>query len=378
MRAPAASTFSRSIRRQPLGHRRDQKSLARADDQSQEQVTQKLLSYLEQRFDTKLGYSQEPVPVTDGWETFIYHFKLQKNRALPMAWRQPLTLRLYAGPEGIPRGSHEFQVQQHLYELRYAVPAAIHWEESCTALGGPFTIMEHVFGPMVFQVMLYRPLRAIALAGHMAAMQAKLHRLSARRFPGGSKNLLERSLQAMAERIDEHGLQHLQPGLKWLRNHRPAKPRTPRILHLDYHPLNLIQTKDRGVVVIDWAFADVGDPHADVASTLMLIACAPNLGKNCWEQMVMRRGRWLLGRIYENAYRRERELDDAKLTYYRAWAALRRLIFYERWRHDGPGVTGAKAVSIHHLRPEYLDSLARYFEEMSGVALAQPKGERGA
>jgi aminoglycoside phosphotransferase (APT) family kinase protein len=48
-----------------------------------------------------------------------------------------------------------------------------------------------------------------------------------------------------------------------------------RLLHLDYHPLNVL-TDGRGVTgVIDWVNARVGDPRADLARTIAIIRLAP-------------------------------------------------------------------------------------------------------
>ena len=105
MRAHSASTISQSLGRGPLSHwRGKRRDLPRADDQSQEQVAQKLLHYLGNRFGAELRYSQQPVPVTDGWETFIYHFKLQKNRALPMEDQHDPLLQLEPVVNDLPAG----------------------------------------------------------------------------------------------------------------------------------------------------------------------------------------------------------------------------------------------------------------------------------
>lgn len=46
------------------------------------------------------------------------------------------------------------------------------------------------------------------------------------------------------------------------------------LLHLDYHPMNVLAEGDSITGVVDWANAAVGDPRADVARTLVLIALA--------------------------------------------------------------------------------------------------------
>ena len=47
------------------------------------------------------------------------------------------------------------------------------------------------------------------------------------------------------------------------------------MLHLDYHPLNVMTAGHRLTCVLDWANAAVGDPRADVARTVTLLRLAP-------------------------------------------------------------------------------------------------------
>jgi len=49
-------------------------------------------------------------------------------------------------------------------------------------------------------------------------------------------------------------------------------PAGDRIIHLDLHPLNVMNTPD-GPRVIDWANTRRGDPATDVANTWSLLAC---------------------------------------------------------------------------------------------------------
>lgn len=52
--------------------------------------------------------------------------------------------------------------------------------------------------------------------------------------------------------------------LQWLQANRPAAG-SVCLLHGDYRPKNLMWAEDRVVSVIDWAFADLGDPYYDLS-----------------------------------------------------------------------------------------------------------------
>lgn len=56
---------------------------------------------------------------------------------------------------------------------------------------------------------------------------------------------------------------------------RSVAPRPPALLHLDYHPLNVLVDGGRLSGVLDWANARVGDPRADLARTLSILRFAP-------------------------------------------------------------------------------------------------------
>jgi predicted kinase/aminoglycoside phosphotransferase len=58
-----------------------------------------------------------------------------------------------------------------------------------------------------------------------------------------------------------------EAALRWLLENRPA-PGAVALLHADYRPKNLLWAGGRVVSVLDWAFADFGDPYYDLAIAL--------------------------------------------------------------------------------------------------------------
>jgi aminoglycoside phosphotransferase (APT) family kinase protein len=73
-----------------------------------------------------------------------------------------------------------------------------------------------------------------------------------------------------------HARIHAVPGPASLRAALPASlPQGAALLHLDYHPLN-VMSSHRGITcVLDWANAAVGDPRADLARTVTVLRLAP-------------------------------------------------------------------------------------------------------
>jgi aminoglycoside phosphotransferase (APT) family kinase protein len=316
-----------------------------------------------------LGFLEYPAHVPNGWETHTYRFQLQSDHGVPDAWAGPLVVRIYASPQGAPRARHEFAVQQFLHARSFRVPRPILLEETWNLFGGPFLILERLPGRTLFDTMLRQPYRVWGLPTRMAALHARLHLLPAKGFPVPEKPFLDRRLAELRSRLRQFELYGLAPGLDWLERHRPAPPRIPRILHLDYHPFNILWNFDAPPGVIDWTEADVGDPHADIATTLMLLACVPQPHQSLWASLSVPVGRLLMRRWYLSGYRRRLPLDENKLAYYRALAAFHRLAGYGRWLCAGPTSTGCKSSALRYLSPGHLARVEHYFRRWTGVTV---------
>jgi aminoglycoside phosphotransferase (APT) family kinase protein len=331
-----------------------------ADPADSTQVAVALREYLP----TAVG---PPRLIPNGWEAWTYALELGPSPALPPDLSGPLVLRVYASPDAVPRARREFAVRQHLWQRGFPVAQPLRLETSCAVFGGPFLLVRWVPGRTLFDDMLSRPWRVFPGPRDMGRLHARLHDLPADGVPLAAGPFLPRRLEELRSLIGEYGLVGLRPGLDWLSLHRPPPSRQASLLHLDWHPLNLIRGADGGLTVLDWTEADVGDPHADLATTLLMIECLPHPAGGLWGRAAVPVGRWLTRGGYLAGYRRERPVDGRRLTYYRAWAALRRLAVYGRWLRAGPASTGAKPSAARHLRPGHLRDLCRYFERFTGT-----------
>jgi aminoglycoside phosphotransferase (APT) family kinase protein len=338
---------------------------ARPDDAGA--VAAALLDDLGRRLGTRgLAFAEPPAPVPEGWECYLYAFRL-RGRGLPPRWGRPLLLRIHANGRGVARARHEHAAPRRLRELGYPVPEPLLLEERPDLFGGPFLVMERVPGPTLLRAMLRRFWRPRYYPPLMARAHARLHDLPAEGFPALGAPSVDRGL-AEVRAACRDGLAGLTPGAEWLGARRPPPPARPSILHLDFHPLNLIVRPDGALVVLDWTYAEVGDPHADVAMTLLLLEHAP-VGAGLPARLAALVGRPIVERGYLRTYRRLRPLDEGRLAYFRAWAALRRLARYARWLRVGPGVSGCKHDLVGRLSPGFLDGLRRSFVRWSGVEI---------
>ncbi len=330
----------------------------------------RLLRYLERCLGvTDLRYASAPAALPGGWETSLYRFQLQFSPRLPPAFRQPLVLRIYAGPHGAPRARFAYAVQEHMRRLGYPVPELLLLEPGSDLLGGPFLIMEAIPGDTLFRELLHRPWKILSLSSALAQLHARLHMLPTIGFPLPRDSGLPRWLEQLEALIREHGLDALAPGLDWLRSHAPAPPCASSILHLDFHPLNVMRCADRSLTVLDWDYAGVGDRHADLAVSLMLIECVPAPETNFVDRLALTCGRPLLAQLYLRAYRKLLPVVDETLAYYQAWAVFSRLCRYGRWLCAGPEATGCKPSLLARLSPSHLADLCRYFRAGTGVSI---------
>ena len=89
------------------------------------------------------------------------------------------------------------------------------------------------------------------------------------------------------------------------------------LLHLDYHPLNVMVNGGQVSGVLDWANARAGDPRADFARTYSILRIEPYSpqGDSLWLSI----GRRLLARAWRTGYvQTGGHLNDMALFY--AWA----------------------------------------------------------
>ncbi|MCF2528086.1 phosphotransferase [Yinghuangia soli] len=129
----------------------------------------------------------------------------------------------------------EARLMAYLSERGFPVPQV--YEHTETDM-----VLERLTGPTMLDELPRRPWRAHTLGRQLGALHDRLHAL---------------------------------PAPDWLPRRFPTAAGGPgdRILHLDFHPGNVILT-GRGPVVIDWRNAHAGDPAADLAMTLAAVGAA--------------------------------------------------------------------------------------------------------
>ncbi len=329
-----------------------------------------LLDYFRRRLGVcDLTYREPPASIPHGWETHVFRFRLGSRRRLPPEYERCLIVRGYCSANALSRLRHELDLQTYLGQQGYPVAGPVVLEEEEQIFGGPFMVMRCVTGQTLFDVLLHQFPSIWWAPKRMAEVHARLHLVPAPAFSWSRGPFLERSLASMEEAIGDYHLHGLAAGLDWLRAHRPQPPPGASILHLDFHPVNLMFDEKRCTAVLDWSEADLGDRHADIAKTLVLIESAPVELDKIRDKVATAVGKALLAHWYLEAYRKILPVDEHRLRYYLAWAAFGRLCAWGKWLRATPLVTGGKPSSIRYLRADRITFLRRTFQKQAGVGV---------
>jgi aminoglycoside phosphotransferase (APT) family kinase protein len=187
-------------------------------------------------------------PISGGWDTLIW--RVEDATAT-------YALRVFR-PDQTAQCQREQSVMAAAASADLPVPA-VHastvWRER------PALLLSWCSGRTLLDEVVARPTRVWRLGVRMGELHARIH---AARMPS---DLRERLPDWIARAGDAELA--LQARLSAISGTSDA------LLHLDYHPLNVMTANGALTGVLDWANATVGDPRADFARTVSLLRLAP-------------------------------------------------------------------------------------------------------
>jgi aminoglycoside phosphotransferase (APT) family kinase protein len=243
----------------------------------------RLQAYCERAFpawqDVRVG---ELVSVSEGWESDIYSFDLVHGPGATRE-REGLILRIYPGDDARHKSVHEFRGMRQLRQVGYPVPQVLVLEHEDIPFGKPFVIMERIEGQTLWPVMFGPSVggsRQRELLTLFCELFVQLHALDWRPFADVDELAHCENpytfVDHWLDRFRDFQARFSAPGfvstLRWLEERRDGVPCSrPAVVHLDFHPANVLLRDDGSASVIDWTQVSVSDPRLDLAWTLLLI-----------------------------------------------------------------------------------------------------------
>jgi aminoglycoside phosphotransferase (APT) family kinase protein len=226
-------------------------------------------------------------PVTGGSDTAIWRVE----------WRDAsYALRVFR-PEQAATSEKEINVMQVAADHHIPVPKVVRngiWE------GRPVLLLSWINGNTLAAQLLAHPRLIRQLGSAFGRTQAAIHRI-----PAPS----EMDTTSWIEWAGD------EPELKKRLLDLPS--RKNRLLHLDYHPLNVMADGGQISGVLDWVNARAGDPRADFARTYAILRIERYSAEGDSLQLTL--ARRLLAYFWRSGYLQAGgQLDDMALFY--AWA----------------------------------------------------------
>lgn len=326
--------------------------------------------------------------LASGWETTVFEFSIGEcsPRFPSIPAGRPMALRFYQGAFADAKGQREHYTMTQLAEVGYSVPHPYLFEPAHDALGAPFLVMERVEGGPLFAARSFRQAFKTFSLGFVAFVRAqiRLHRLDlgsgglakiprALADTDGSTStpLLDRALAVIAERVEKGPLPGLHHALAKLRM-RAAHFRdaASSIVHMDYHPQNVMVSGMRVTGVIDWVNADIGDRHLDAAMTATILSSSA-LEHPRWmrDNIAGNTLRAAFTSLYIPLYHAMAPLDFERFRYCQAVASLLRLSMLGMMRARGAETVGFRSEAISEVTPAVVRLLSRYASRKSGTAV---------
>jgi aminoglycoside phosphotransferase (APT) family kinase protein len=183
--------------------------------------------------------------------------------------------------------------------------------------------------------------------------------------------LLDRVLAIIANRVENGPLPGLREALNLVTERAPKFRRSPEsLVHMDYHPQNVMVQGVSVTGVIDWVNTDVGDRHLDAAMTSVILSSSALENPRWMRDNLAGNGlRASFAALYLPLYHAMAPMDFERFRYCQAVAALLRLSMMGMMRARGPEAVGFRREAIDEVTPGVVRLLSRYATRKSGASV---------
>jgi aminoglycoside phosphotransferase (APT) family kinase protein len=328
--------------------------------------------------------------LASGWETTVFEFVAgscsSREHDLPVG--RPLVLRCYQGSRGAEKGEREITIMRMLADIHYPLPRPYLFESDREAIGAPFLIMERLEGRSLFSVGSF-PLafktfslgfisfvriqvRLHALGGNAQIALAQVPRAFTSTNAPRELPLIDRLLKIIEERIEQGPLPGLRDALNCLRQRSAHySPAPVTLVHMDYHPQNVMVRGLNVTGVLDWVNSDCGDRYLCAATTAVILSTTA-MEQPRWmgENFAGNGLRALFASLYLPLYHASAPVEFERFRYAQGVAALLRLSMFGMMRTRGPESVGFRPEAIANVTPSVVRLLSRYASRKAGVPVS--------
>lgn len=305
--------------------------------------------------------------ISDGWENEVYSFTIEYRETAEQT-QEDLILRIYPGDGASQKSAREFNGMKKLYELGFSVPEVLILELDDSPFSRPFVIMEKINGRLLGQVFgESSDQKRQKLITLFCKMFVDLHALDWRPFApdpsvyerGDPYTFIKHSLSEAQRHIDRFQRNEFAPVLDWLEERYLDVPcERLSVIHLDYHPHNILMRDDGKAFVIDWTNMQVADFRIDLAWTLLLTSAYGNPEAR----------EIVLGEYERIAGHRIEQID-----YFEVAASLRRLLSIAVSLSDGASRLGMRpeAVTLMKQNVDHIKNVYAFLYDRTGIAIPE-------
>jgi len=328
--------------------------------------------------------------LASGWETMVFEFSLAacSTRLRDVPADQALVVRFYQGARAADKGAREVAIMRLLADFKYLLPQPYLFEPDPEPLGAPFLIMERLAGRPLFSASRFpQAFKTFSLGfvGFVRA-QVRLHSLVSNRQialvnvpqaytsanASSTLPLLERLFRIIEERIEQGPLPRLRDALISLRRRATRySPAPVALVHMDYHPQNVMVSGFRVTGVLDWVNADLGDRYLCAATTAVILSSTA-MEQPRWmgENLAGNALRALFASLYLPLYHAAAPMELERFRYAQGVAALLRLSMFGMMRVRGPESVGFRPEAMQNVTPSVVRLLSRYAARKAGVPVS--------
>jgi uncharacterized protein (TIGR02172 family) len=175
-----------------------------------------------------------------------------------LAWNETRVLKLFRRGWSLSAATLEESVARAVFDAGLPAPAVY----GITKVEGRHGIIyERIDGPSMLKELISQPEKLVHFANLFAKLHAQMHAVPIGGLPPQRQRLEKkiRKAKPLPESKRKAALRTLD-----------KLPDDHVLCHGDFHPDNIL-VSHRGPVVIDWIDATRGNPHADIARTLLLL-----------------------------------------------------------------------------------------------------------